>query len=632
LNKLNLQSERYSPTGNASSEGVRNQLGRPDLDVIEVLIREAVQNSWDARLSDHSTVSFDISGWILSENQQQTLFERILVDCPDNLGLSNFQEDSLLVLAISDRNTSGLMGPTRADLVSDSSVPRDFVDFVRNIGTPRDKHLGGGTYGFGKSSLYLASAVSTICVYTRCDTPNGKESRFMAVSLGPSFSINSGEGKGMYTGRHWWGLRSEDGIVDPVTDQSADELASSLGIPGFEAEQTGTSLLIIMPRVDEYSLEDVHRKFESSLLWSFWPKMLHEYHKPPSMEFTFSWNGDSYHVAMPETIAPFPGFAHAIENLKSYRAGKELPHDGKVFEITKTRPDVLLGHLSLVRFLRSSGSRRIGLVEDANDGSSSTWGPEIKSHHVALMRNVELITRYMEGPQLATELLEYGGVFITSEEVDDAFARSEPPTHDDWKPDILEDKRERTLIRVTLREIKARLREFVSPINSDLPGTEQLSMGLASNFLGELVPTLFADGVLAPKGKPAGTGRARKPSARQHKLGVEVLGAGELVKVEDKICARFTIRANRDENIQRVVINAHPKVVVNNGRSIEKEAPQGDDIAEVLYWANSKNGKQLTNQALSLESGDPDEWSVIVSIPNDAMVNVDFTISQWEVG
>ncbi|MGA4814638.1 hypothetical protein ACPA9J_01190 [Pseudomonas aeruginosa] len=50
LTPLALQSEPFSPTGGAAAEGVSNQLGCPRADRFTLLIREAIQNSWDARL------------------------------------------------------------------------------------------------------------------------------------------------------------------------------------------------------------------------------------------------------------------------------------------------------------------------------------------------------------------------------------------------------------------------------------------------------------------------------------------------------------------------------------------------------------------------------------------------------
>lgn len=48
--RFTLKSERFSPEGSISGAAIRRNLGRSSLDPLSILIREAVQNSWDARL------------------------------------------------------------------------------------------------------------------------------------------------------------------------------------------------------------------------------------------------------------------------------------------------------------------------------------------------------------------------------------------------------------------------------------------------------------------------------------------------------------------------------------------------------------------------------------------------------
>ncbi len=62
---LTLHQERVSPSGSMMSIGILNQLGRPNLDTLAVLVREAVQNSWDARLANDIPVFFGINGWMM---------------------------------------------------------------------------------------------------------------------------------------------------------------------------------------------------------------------------------------------------------------------------------------------------------------------------------------------------------------------------------------------------------------------------------------------------------------------------------------------------------------------------------------------------------------------------------------
>ena len=84
------------------------------------------------------------------------------------------------------------------------------------------------------------------------------------------------------------------------------------------------------------------------------------------------------------------------------------------------------------------------------------------------MRPAELVVKYLEGPALPTDSVEYGGVFICDEEVEEAFAAAEPPAHDDWIPDNLTG-RDKTFVRVALRRIRDTVNEYAAP--AQVPAT-----------------------------------------------------------------------------------------------------------------------------------------------------------------
>ena len=81
------------------------------------------------------------------------------------------------------------------------------------------------------------------------------------------------------------------------------------------------------------------------------------------------------------------------------------------------------------------------------------------------MRPVELIVKYLEGHPLPDERLEWAGVFVASgeDEVERAFAESEPPAHDDWKPNNLPKGRTKTYVNVALTRLKEAASEMGLP-------------------------------------------------------------------------------------------------------------------------------------------------------------------------
>ena len=186
---LDLQSELFSATGGAAAEGVSNQLGRPRADRFTLLIREAVQNSWDARIASAGGVAFHVDGHLLDRSARQALATQVFADVPAAVDVRArlLAGSDFPVIAVSDFGTRGLSGPTRGNIVPQPGELTNFVDFMRYIGRPPNRAYAGGTYGFGKAAYFLASSLKTICVHTRFRNGHGVESRFMAAALGRQF-------------------------------------------------------------------------------------------------------------------------------------------------------------------------------------------------------------------------------------------------------------------------------------------------------------------------------------------------------------------------------------------------------------------------------------------------------------
>lgn len=488
MTALYRDSEKVAPTGSIISKGIINHLGRPGHDVLAVLVREAVQNSWDARISDTEPVHFKVAGWTLNI-EQRNLMRRLFADLPpkESLPLVQFlsSEERFHVLAVSDRGTTGLGGPTRADVITSQDEPRDFVDFLRNVGQPPDKKLSGGTYGYGKAAFYRASAARTICVYTRCKAGRGLESRFIASALGEAYST----AENRYTGRHWWGVRQDD-IAEPLLNDAADDLADSLGLLPFEVHESGTTVLILQPIFSEKQMapqlsfegfldrtpEQAVNLMAEYLLWYFWPKMLIFESEQSAVIFEVSWQGKQIDIPYPADIPPLQGFVEAVYRLKNYGMDEHSPFRYKVEDISSQRPAQHLGRLALQQFPTSA-------MRYFDTGDSSSPFSEL-THHTALMRQPELIVKYLPGPVPLNERLGYSGVFISGSEVDSIFADSEPPTHDDWVPKSLEHSWHKRYVNAALREIEKNMESFAKPPALHVNSTALTPLGAFATRLG----------------------------------------------------------------------------------------------------------------------------------------------------
>src|SRR5688500_16386958 len=104
MKPLDIQAEKYQPTGGISADGVRNQLGRPRIDRLTLLVREAVQNSWDARTEDSGPVHFSLSGFSVSPQGRRFLVETVFRRPAEGIPLrEGLNRTDVAILAVCDR-------------------------------------------------------------------------------------------------------------------------------------------------------------------------------------------------------------------------------------------------------------------------------------------------------------------------------------------------------------------------------------------------------------------------------------------------------------------------------------------------------------------------------------------------
>src|SRR5690606_19586708 len=128
---------------------------------------------------------------------------------------------------------------------------------------------------------------------------------------------------------------------------------------------------------------------------------------------------------------------------------------------------------------------------------------EAVTHHTALMRQAELVVKYLEGRPLPHNKIGYAGVFITDEEGDSVFASSEPPTHDDWNSKSLTDNWHKRYINTALRKIGEEMTGFVQSPRTASPAGTLTPLGAFATWLGEsLIPTEIGTSASRPRQRP----------------------------------------------------------------------------------------------------------------------------------
>ena len=183
--RVNIYSEPFPNSGAMPGEGATKLLGL-SLTPLEILLRETLQNSWDASIEQNSKPSFEINLRLLKVNESIALkkifFDLPPIDSKERLVLETFLNKKYqLILEICDFGTKGLGGPFSAAEAISTEEDYDFVNFVKNIGSHRDQRNGGGTYGFGKSSLFNMSKCKTILIDSLTSYKNRLQNRLLDI-------------------------------------------------------------------------------------------------------------------------------------------------------------------------------------------------------------------------------------------------------------------------------------------------------------------------------------------------------------------------------------------------------------------------------------------------------------------
>lgn len=606
LTPLSLHSEPYGSTGNIG-ENFRRLLGAPTLDPLQTVIREAVQNIADASCPGVGPEIL-IRLRTLSDAQRDTLRRFILSEIPEEPASSDMITAFLdayvpVVLEICDFGTVGLGGPTRSDRIPVGVDQTNFIDFLRNIGTARDTEQGGGTYGFGKVALYRASSCSTIIVDTLPfgSGPDGR--RLMACHVGRSFEKPENGMRRRFTGRHWWGVRDPaDSIADPLTGPAASILADRLGLPERHSDRSGTSIMILGFQPDEEDLAATGNRIIETLLWNFWPRMMRDASATRSFRCRVMVEDRELPIPAPEELAPFDLLCEAMSAARGRKGTDVRP-------IESQRPQKFLDTLAIENGLRLPRRHLSEAPEDR-------LVPE-QLHHIALMRPVELVVKYLEGNPHPDARLEWAGVFLGSDEreVEQAFADSEPPAHDDWIPDNLPRGNEKRYVNIALK----RLREIAvemgmepitrRPVNGSGPPLARLA-----GRLGAVLENVGGDGAGRRRGS-GGSGGGRPPRARASRPVFQRLQAGETGRV-----AVFVTEVSQDARRSGATLVASASVAIEGSALGATDDTIGTPDVLSIRWLDGDAGMDGSELALEGREG---RFEILVRVPDDCAVTAD---------
>lgn len=228
-----------------------------DMPLLDLLVRESVQNCLDAHLEGVDAVKVDfLSGYFESD-----AFLLHLDGVKDAME-ARFPEKRYRFLAIRDSHTTGLTGPLHYKDVIGNDYG-NLLKLIYEISKPQQNEGAGGSWGLGKT-VYFRIGIGMVMYYSRIQE-NGVYRSRLAVSMVEDETKDESiipRFNGMAKrGIAWWG-ESVPGEGDNNTQPLQDEkticrILKAFSIDPYENDETGTT--IVIPYIDDQKLLNSNR-------------------------------------------------------------------------------------------------------------------------------------------------------------------------------------------------------------------------------------------------------------------------------------------------------------------------------------------------------------------------------------
>jgi len=396
----------FEPLGGSPEDGVNDPLKTLFGISADAVTREAFQNSIDATKDKEKPVSVSISlkKWKTNELPNIEQLKEIVQACrgatieEGSKNVSKHYENALRilnaeeipVLVISDTNTTGLTG-------NNSDTRGNFYKFFKSVGGHAKAEGSAGSYGFGKSTNIVFSAIDTFFASSVIENEETKnlEHLFMGSVRVCTHEIDGVKmrGIGSYSLPGQMPIRERGSIPDQFSRE--DEPGTTLFIPAYKDSDNWKEITVkaalknfwLAIHKGKLEVEIVEDGEEPILINTSTLENLIEFHyqtKGPGA----SWKKDS----------PLPFY-------KAYVAGKQSTE--------------ALDQLKSVECYLLPGKR-----EDSPD-------------YIACFRKNLMLIQHIR----IKSIIPYAGVFIcSSDEGNSILQKMEPPQHDSWDPNIVHAK------------------------------------------------------------------------------------------------------------------------------------------------------------------------------------------------
>ncbi|WP_255306106.1 helix-turn-helix transcriptional regulator [Streptomyces sp. Wb2n-11] len=425
---------------------------------VEVLAREATQNSLDERLDRTKPVRVryilhELTGEVLASFReaigwddlyphyetaaaQQQKVGRVIAE-----GLKEMNErDRLILLRVDDYNASGLTGDDYED-------GRFAAVVRRQLDSRKSDDSAGGSYGLGKATLWAASRLGMVLINSTLSVSHeGRTERRLIGRLDLPWRVVDGV---PFAGPAWLGEPdTAPGSENVARSWWADEETVARLHLTRESSEPGTSFLIVGAHDvasmfndvageddgrDEQTVQSMHERLVTALANNFWAAMTSGKEVAPLLEASVRTLRNGQVVVKEERVDPQLAQPSRTRALKAYFDGTTVERLTDAGQVAMARVPLKVPELGGRK--GTVEHQAVLLVTAAEDGDG-------KPNQLVSMRGSRMTVKSARVPDLSLGTNPFQAVLLAGhaagaavENADraEAFLRaSEPPEHNKW--------------------------------------------------------------------------------------------------------------------------------------------------------------------------------------------------------
>lgn len=270
---------RYLEKGPSTLSGAAllRQMQNEHTPVLDLLIRESVQNSLDAALPESEYVMVDISDGIFRTEDLSAYFEGI------EGNLNQLYPGDQPFLSIRDTGTSGLTGPVSLADVKGSKFG-NLQKLIYQIAKPQENSGSGGSWGIGKT-IYFRIGNGLVIYYSRIlnEETGSYEERLAGMMVEDENHPRILTGNEDQQGIAWWGrpdpkIPSGKETVPLVDDPEIRKILRVFDLEPMTGDETGTMIIIPYVQTDMLLSQTItEMEKEKEVITPIWKESLSEY-------------------------------------------------------------------------------------------------------------------------------------------------------------------------------------------------------------------------------------------------------------------------------------------------------------------------------------------------------------------